>query len=317
MSRALYFCVVPLALLAVTRSHSGADDTDLRRVFERHYHTWRTSRSLSSHLPDKPGFTEIVSLGPGAVPFIVEKLEENPDDLLLGKMVQWIAKKRFEASDWPTWDVYEGTRGAAWLCVRWWREGRMETPRRFEALYDEWKSFEKQGQTHGAAAKLKSIVWLGIDALPLIMEKVKAGDAELLPAVNQLTDNALGDQPTIASALAWWEANKEKWTLPPSEPLAPLSQPATKAARQDFDQMLEEAKTAWSRRDFAGAEQLAQEVLKHPQATEEHKRRAQLILDRVAESRSGAGTSQPGTSASQPAAPPTTQASSAPTGQPP
>jgi cation diffusion facilitator CzcD-associated flavoprotein CzcO len=134
------------------------------------------------------------------------------------------------------------------------------------------------------------------------MEKVKAGDADLLPAVNQLTDNALADHPTIASAVAWWEANKEKWTLPSP------SQPSTQPARQDFDQMLEEGKAAWARQDYGIAEQLAQDVLKHQQATEEQKRRAQLILDRVAESRSGAGTSQP-------AAPPASQPSSAPTGQ--
>jgi hypothetical protein len=85
------------------------------------------------------------------------------------------------------------------------------------------------------------------------------------------------------------------------------------AGQQDPERMLEDAKAAWARADYAAAEHLAQEVLNHPLATENHKRRAQLILDRVAESRSGAGTSQPATSATQPAAPPASQ----PTGTPP
>ncbi len=96
---------------------------------------------------------------------------------------------------------------------------------------------------------------------------------------------------------------------PPTPTTGPVtgSQAATKPARQDLDRMLQEAKIAWARQDYGAAEQLAQEVLEHPQATQEHKRRAQLILDRVAESRSGAP-------ASQPAVPPASQPSSAPTG---
>ena len=95
-------------------------------------------------------------------------------------------------------------------------------------------------------------------------------------------------------------------TQPGGQPAA--SQPSSNRARVDFEWMLEQGKAAWVRGELERAEQLAQDVLKHPQATDEQKRQAQLILDRVAESRSGPP-------ASQPAAPPATQPSSAPTGQ--
>jgi len=96
------------------------------------------------------------------------------------------------------------------------------------------------------------------------------------------------------------------------------NQPGMKATRQDFDRMLEEAKAAWAREDYPPARRLAREVLKHPRATEEQKRRAQLIIDRVAEAIAALDTSQPGApTTSQAAAPPASQPSSAPTGQQP
>jgi hypothetical protein len=97
-------------------------------------------------------------------------------------------------------------------------------------------------------------------------------------------------------------------------PRATGSQPASNPGRRDLDQVLEAAKAAWARQDYGMAERLARPVVRHPQATEEQKRRAQLILDRVAESRAGSGTSQPATGATQPTAPPASQPSSAPTG---
>jgi len=299
------------AVVGLCGPQGSAQPAAVRRAFDEKYAAWRAALGRSdvgllSDLSSLPEYTAIEALGLSAVPLIVERIEQEPEDFHLAGAVAHITKRYFGQSEVPEGKLYDA-RSQAQLYVRWWRQGRKETPRAFEALYDAWRTLKRHNETGQAAAKYQSIVWLGIDGLPLIMDKVKAGDADLLPAVNQLTDNALGDQPTTASAVAWWEANKEKWTLPPIEP-APASQPSSKPAGQDFDQMLEEAKSAWSRKDYPGAEQLAQEILKHPQATEEHKRRAQLILDRVAESRSGAP-------ASQPAAPPATRPSCAPSEQ--
>jgi hypothetical protein len=117
--------------------------------------------------------------------------------------------------------------------------------------------------------------------------------------------------PCEKQALA--EATKILESLPllraPTTSAAAAS-PSTRPASRNVDQMLEQAKVAWAHDDYPTAEQLAQEVLKHPQATDDHKRHAQLILDRVAESRAAAVTTQP-------APPPASQPPSGPSGKKP
>jgi hypothetical protein len=119
--------------------------------------------------------------------------------------------------------------------------------------------------------------------------------------------------PLVTNASALPPASQPAQSASPSPGTtgqSAASQPSSKPKHRYLDLMLEKAKAAWARNDYAMAEQLAKDVLAHPAANEDQKRRAQLILDRVAESRSGAATSQP-------AAPPATQPSSAPTGQQP
>ncbi len=62
---------------------------------------------------------------------------------------------------------------------------------------------------------------LGIDVLPLIAIRLKAGHDDMLLLFSELTDGK-GDPgrffdtaPRIRMALQWWEANKQDWLLPP------------------------------------------------------------------------------------------------------
>jgi hypothetical protein len=285
-------------MFAVLLPVAHAETRDAPQELERLYAAWKDATHVTpwdsqAAARSEEVFDRIVALGIPAVPAIIERMERGDTDL--ARALERITKKCEEPP--PGGSIVGGSPDATRFYLYWWHEGRSETARRFNSWYNEGQQLKEQGRISEARKRYTHIVGLGLDALPLIVEKVKAGDADLLPMFNTLTDNALGKQPTIASAVAWWEANKDKCTLPPSDSLPAASQPPTKPARHDLDRMLADAKAGWSRKDYSTAERLAQEVLKHPQATDEQKRQAQLILDRVAELRSGAGTSQPATSA--------------------
>ncbi len=222
-------------LVAPFAQGQATQPADIRAELERRCQAWKQAllaNPIRSDLTGFPEFDRIVELGIPALPYIVEKLEQNRESFAFGlEAAVWrITKKRFQAAEWP-----EGTLGdaktAAVLYVRWWREGRKEAPRVFEKLYTEWRGLKQAGRTAEAEDKHKAIVDLGIDILPYLMEKMKAGDEELLGTVNRLTNGALGSAPTRSRAAAWWAENKDKWTLPPVKVDSDV--PATHPSKED------------------------------------------------------------------------------------
>ena len=223
--------------------------SDVKGVFQGRYRAWREycrqkaiffrsdvpARLRCSNEKD-PMFRycqEIVELGPSVVPYVIEEMRKGVErrDLmadLLQIVVQRVTRvnlhvvrgEEIKTGEW-IW-VLEGfprfeekqpcARSKLWL--RWWEEGRKQTPERFENLCKEWKALRGEGKEEEAWEKYQRIRDLGIVALPFIMEKVEAGERWLIPALSYLTDNAVKPYAEPDECAAWWKQNRADWTIP-------------------------------------------------------------------------------------------------------
>ena len=120
---------------------------------------------------------------------------------------------RFSHRHWlKEWGLDNGRR----LIERWWVEFRPQVPQRFAALYKEYNSLKDQGKKEEAEQKFQRIKDLGIDVLPLLIDKIQQGDTSLIPAVAYLTDKKVPESASPSECVSWWAANKAKFTLPPA-----------------------------------------------------------------------------------------------------
>ncbi len=232
MKRWLAISIMVVALLTffgmqslMSQSEDQSSD-ETKAEFERRYQALRESLASAPPAVSDPLLTrdawtlylKMKELGPPALPYIIEKIEEG--DWRLGGCVSMITKKRFNRSDYADVRYYGDAITKAGMYVEWWHEGRRDTPQQFETLYQEWKALAKQGQDEAAADKYRLIRRLGIAALPYIIKKVEQGDAQLIPLVSRLTSGAGGAPDAISSrasameCLDWWNKNKQRWTLP-------------------------------------------------------------------------------------------------------
>jgi len=176
---------------------------------------------------DNPAYQRIVGLGIEAVPLIMARMKVDPN---VGRALLDITKWRYHIMRTGTpgqyaWTVEEfpdvrtttGPPNGILLCERWWSELRSRTPERFAKAYAEWQALKGEGKEKEAEEKRQRIQDLGIDILPLVVEKVKHGDANLIPVVSYLTDGKLPESAKPEECVSWWTANKDKWTLPPPE----------------------------------------------------------------------------------------------------
>ena len=214
---------------------------DLSTEFEKRYGNWKNPRgghgiSFSRRWPE---FREIVQLGPRALPLLVRKMQEDPSAYGLASAVGMITKKRIRP---PAREA--DMRKIAELYVAWWKEGRRHIRSEFEAEYSKWRAEREGGATilqvrlRVLSLETKKIETastetllgrsyerlrdMGIDILPLLVERFKAGDYDLLSLFGELTDGqgvthvgSLEDR--VRFALEWWEKNKKDWLLPPAE----------------------------------------------------------------------------------------------------
>ncbi len=225
-----------MAASIATLSHA---EESIREQFESKYQAWKdyVSRpevmvqSIAGPRFKCQEFREIVKLGLPAIPYIVCKIEENPDEQLLWKAIEEITKVKIRGKydreknmvlfpDLP--DLEPGQD----VYLYWWREGRKHTHERFEKLYSEWNTLAAQGDQKQANEKYQKIKDLGVPALPFIVKKIQEGDSDLVPALAYLTNNDVSSTATMAQIVSWWAENKDKLTLPPvEEPLTPTPRP--------------------------------------------------------------------------------------------
>jgi hypothetical protein len=234
----------------------GQPASGTRQEFEVYYQAWqekikRDFSAVSSFDPyrDCDEYERLVALGPRAVPFMVEEIaaleksrkgadqgdaRRTVPTFLLREAVERIVHKKFKNDA---------------EVVTWWRS-RGEAPARFRQAYAQWRRAKADGQS---ALQVEETVYddrsktlqtrqtrtelgqayfairdLGIDAMPLIIETIKAGDYDLLPIFGDV--GGLRLRPEHAGPLAeqakdalhWWEVCREECLLPP--PPAPQQQ---------------------------------------------------------------------------------------------
>lgn len=102
----------------------------------------------------------------------------------------------------------------------WWQNGAKFTEQRFNAIYSKWKNEKETDRPKYVVRKqFFKMIDLGIPALPFMVEKVKRGEIEFIPAISKLTDGKLKKGATQAECLEWWNKNKQKWLIPFGEKL--------------------------------------------------------------------------------------------------
>jgi len=133
----------------------------------------------------------------------MEKMKQDPN---LKVAVTEITKKWFTEDERKNNSIEN-------LYISWWNEGYKQIPQQFEKLYGEWNNLKKQNKGKEAKEKFQEIEYLGIPALPSIVDKIEKGDNNLIPLVSYLTNNEIKENATAAECVAWWKANKDKWVL--------------------------------------------------------------------------------------------------------
>jgi len=207
-----------------------SEDADyIKKRFEELYPTSKEYKfqypGSSVRLPSD-SFMEIVKLGPPVVPFIIEKMEKNPDDYHFNYAIMLITMKGIERSEIPNFkkirdNVDLTNKETAKLYVKWWKSERKNDPEKFRKYYKEWKKIDKTNIDKNHNDIYLKMKRLGISVLPNIIEEIKKGDTSLISLVSSNTRKSVKEDATIGEVVAWWEANKEDWTLPPVESLTP------------------------------------------------------------------------------------------------
>ena len=67
---------------------------------------------------------------------------------------------------------------------------------------------------------------MGIDVLPLLIEKLDQNDYDALPFVDKLTDGVgtfsrRNAADRASGTLFWWKSHKDDWLLPPPDGILP------------------------------------------------------------------------------------------------
>ncbi|MFC1683203.1 hypothetical protein ACFL0G_03240 [Candidatus Zixiibacteriota bacterium] len=235
--------VAMAALLLACAAQKEDRSADVRAQFEEKYEAWleycrqpevwSRSRGGEAFVQNQP-FREIIRMGIPILPVLIEKVETTP---IQGRLLHFaltdITKKKFHvrqeeidgqllwvADEFP--DIPPGRSHPDFniLWSRWWREQLHRTPEQFEDLYEKWKQPERPEITEENYTRL---VDLGIAALPLMVEKVATGEAGLIPAVSELTGQAIPPDAQPAQCLAWWKKEGDMWSIPLPEQMTEIA----------------------------------------------------------------------------------------------
>ena len=101
------------------------------------------------------------------------------------------------------------------LWKHWYKIGPQWTKQQFKSKYDDWKETKNKHPQKGSVLNQKEqkLSQLGVAALPLLIEKIDAGDTELIVVVSKLTHGDVERTATKQEVLLWWQNNKDTWTV--------------------------------------------------------------------------------------------------------
>jgi hypothetical protein len=218
--------IVAVCLAVLLRSACQAGEDEDRKAFEERYATWKTwvgKNLVSSDLSASKEFFSIAELGPSVIPFVVEKIETNPDDydFALVGVISRLTGYWFKLGEWPENEPgderFDFNKRRVLTYIRWWKKGRFKTGERFTEQSAEWHKLQGAGKTEEAEKAFRRIVYLGTPVLPYLIEHVEKAP-EFVVAISRLTTRWDGGMPTNATpseCKAWWEQNKARYELPP------------------------------------------------------------------------------------------------------
>lgn len=241
--------------MARTREE-GNEEAKMRALFDQKYQAWLEycrrpevwSHNRGDVFVNNEPFQQIIRLGIPALPYLMEKIQESPiEGRLLHFALLAITKKKFHIRQreidgqllWTVEEFPDVTPGRSQpdsniLWLRWWREGMDEVSQQFDQLYRRWKILQEEDQK-GAQEVYRRMVDLGIAALPKMVERVGEGEADLIPAIAELTDGAVAEEAKRSQCLAWWEENGNSWIIDFPESQTPEVSADTTAA-QDHEE---------------------------------------------------------------------------------
>lgn len=195
---------------------------NIKQIFEQEYNAYIEAvrldnkefpfRSTSYGPRSYQHLHKIAKLGTPALPCLMEKVIETKDMSLSLPMII-ITRRSFVRDEWPEGKL-GGSRELLKLYIDWWKSARKVTPQQFSQRYSQWKNLKIEGKEDEAKEKFEHIRSLGIAALPVMVEKVKEGEKELIPLISKLTNGAVEPNASPSECFKWWINNKEKWLIP-------------------------------------------------------------------------------------------------------
>jgi hypothetical protein len=248
--------------LATFAAPGFCEDNKVANAFNSAYADWLVARVTglsdnASAVMNEP-FRRMVALGPPAIPYIMEKLTTDPGGHFLIFALSSITGKQFSPAELA--DKWSNQEIAA-LWVKWWQAGAGREKTAFEQANAKWLqskagetlplwtvevSYDTRSQTlelketpvTPAGKAYLAIQYEGIAVLPYLADQFRAGNYDFADIALKLADQQRAlphdAQPTAEDEakafLAWWDANKEKWTIPWSAGNETPAPPAAAAA---------------------------------------------------------------------------------------
>lgn len=183
--------------------------------FEQLYNRWivecrdpRVMATSNSTIYLLPAFKEITAMGFPALPEIIEKLPRNP---MLTQAVFAITKTRVPRE--IAMEMEDHHKRVAYVKT-WWVNADHDAAIRFTKHAAKFRNAKHSAQNQEMTDELKSIQAIGRTALPHLFTSIANGEVEMIPIASALMDGAFPPTATPEECAAWWQANKQKWTLP-------------------------------------------------------------------------------------------------------
>jgi hypothetical protein len=216
-----------LMLLVIGNNHLVADDApiplnaDMRTRFSIAYANWANALKSPELQEDSgallythPAFLAIVDLGPPALPFLFEQMQDVSDKrafhltaashYILKSGLSPAAEKRIHS---------RSERIREW--TTWWANARTEVKGSFVETRRTYELAKQAGNLIAMEQARKELRALGVLALPYLFQAIDEGNFELIPLASELTNSKFPRDATREVAQDWWRANQSKWVVNP------------------------------------------------------------------------------------------------------
>lgn len=230
-------CLVLISMVDTNSAEMRAVDVELKKRYDAWNEVLRhsvcsgqmvSSRISSEELYDNEHFRSIVALGSHVVPGVLQLASRDHSILeAASQITKWKyhvvrtgdipGRFAWHIEEFPELKSSDGPPNRIDVWNYWWRKGRFLTGERFTALHMEWRNLKASGKMDMSEKVFRRIVDLGIPVLPCIVAVVSESP-ELISAVSELSGGSLRADATADECRAWWEKNRDRFTLPGQPP---------------------------------------------------------------------------------------------------